>query len=152
MTLCFQVLRRSCGPFGRSLSLLMRAACATVSTIRPSDSLTSGRLPYPPQGNVFLQTLPRFVSVSAALTASEEDLELAKQRVTQLKEDPGNEVKLKLYGLYKQVHIIIHIHMIQTCSGYRMAGSAVCGLLLSRSQECKNIYIASLPAIHVHYM
>jgi len=127
----------------------MRAACATVSTIRPSDSLTSGRLRYPPQGNVFLQTLPRFVSVSAALTASEEDLELAKQRVTQLKEDPGNEVKLKLYGLYKQVHTIIHI---QTCSGYRMAGSAVCGLLLSRTQECKNIYIASLPAIHYNIM
>ena len=64
-----------------------------------------------------MQTVsPRFVSVSASLGASEEELERAKARVTQLKEDPGNEVKLKLYGLFKQVpctpppHTHTHIH------------------------------------------
>jgi len=30
-------------------------------------------------------------------------LEKAKERLNQLTEDPGNEAKLKLYGLYKQV-------------------------------------------------
>ena len=32
-----------------------------------------------------------------------EDLEKAKARLSVLTEDPGNDVKLKLYGLYKQV-------------------------------------------------
>ena len=31
------------------------------------------------------------------------DMEDAKKRVGQLTEDPGNEVKLKMYALYKQV-------------------------------------------------
>ena len=35
-------------------------------------------------------------------TASE-DLEKAKARLSVLTEDPGNDVKLKLYSLYKQV-------------------------------------------------
>ena len=30
-------------------------------------------------------------------------IEKAKERLNQLAEDPGNEAKLKLYGLYKQV-------------------------------------------------
>ena len=30
-------------------------------------------------------------------------IEKAKERLNQLTEDPGNEAKLKLYGLYKQV-------------------------------------------------
>ena len=58
-----------------------------------------------------MQTVsPRFVCVSASLGASEEELERAKARVTQLKEDPGNEVKLKLYGLFKQVLHPHHTH------------------------------------------
>ena len=31
------------------------------------------------------------------------ELEAAAKKVTQLAKDPGNEAKLKLYGLYKQV-------------------------------------------------
>ena len=31
-----------------------------------------------------------------------EQFDAAKQRVSELTEDPGNEVKLQLYGLYKQ--------------------------------------------------
>ena len=32
-----------------------------------------------------------------------QDMENAKKRVSQLSEDPGNEVKLKMYALFKQV-------------------------------------------------
>ena len=87
----------------------MRVASAKRTTVRLSDAVNSGLLPC-------VQTLsPRFVSVSASLGASEEELERAKARVTQLKEDPGNEVKLKLYGLFKQVphpttHTYAHAH------------------------------------------
>ena len=35
--------------------------------------------------------------------SSEADLERAKQKLATLSEDPGNEVKLKLYSLFKQV-------------------------------------------------
>ena len=35
--------------------------------------------------------------------ASDSDLNKAKQRLTALNEDPGNDVKLKLYSLFKQV-------------------------------------------------
>ena len=42
-------------------------------------------------------------------------IEKAKERLNQLAEDPGNEAKLKLYGLYKQVHLyvvnVIHLHV-----------------------------------------
>ena len=37
--------------------------------------------------------------------ASEDDLERAKRKLTTLSEDPGNDVKLKLYSLFKQVII-----------------------------------------------
>ena len=37
------------------------------------------------------------------LRTSEADLERAKQKLATLNEDPGNEVKLKLYSLFKQV-------------------------------------------------
>jgi hypothetical protein len=37
------------------------------------------------------------------LVSSEADLERAKQKLATLSEDPGNEVKLKLYSLFKQV-------------------------------------------------
>ena len=93
-----QVLRRSCSRFGHTSSLLMRVPSAKRTNLRLSDAVNSGLPP------CAVQTLsPRFVSVSACLGASEGELEQAKTRVTQLKEDPGNEVKLKLYGLYKQV-------------------------------------------------
>ena len=44
----------------------------------------------------YSQGVRRFSSAS-------EDLEKAKARLSVLTEDPGNEAKLKLYGLYKQV-------------------------------------------------
>ena len=37
------------------------------------------------------------------LLSSEADLERAKEKLATLREDPGNEVKLKLYSLFKQV-------------------------------------------------
>ena len=110
-----QVLRRSCSRFGHTSSLLIRVPSAKRTTLGLSDAVNSGLLP------CAVQTLsPRFVSVSACLGASEGELEQAKTRVTQLKEDPGNEVKLKLYGLYKQVprsrltHTHTHTHQTHT--------------------------------------
>lgn len=46
-----------------------------------------------------IRTSPRVRPFSSA----SEDLEKAKARLSILTEDPGNDVKLKLYGLYKQV-------------------------------------------------
>ena len=43
--------------------------------------------------------------MSTARLAAEEELEKAKERLSRLKEDPGNEIKLKLYGLFKQVNV-----------------------------------------------
>ena len=105
MAVSLQVLRRSYSRFSHSSSLFMRVASPKRTTVRLSDAVNSGLLPC-------VQTLsPRFVSVSASLGASEEELERAKARVIQLKEDPGNEVKLKLYGLFKQVpHPTTHTH------------------------------------------
>ena len=40
---------------------------------------------------------------SPAMQASQKDFNNAVSQVKLLKEDPGNEVKLKLYALYKQV-------------------------------------------------
>ncbi len=48
----------------------------------------------------------RLLRVSASTLGTEEDLENAKERVMQLTQDPGNNAKLTLYGLYKQVHVI----------------------------------------------
>lgn len=45
----------------------------------------------------------RSISTTHNVFNSEERLEKAKQRVMQLTEDPGNQNKLKLYALYKQV-------------------------------------------------
>lgn len=35
-----------------------------------------------------------------------QDLEKAKSALSALKEDPGNDIKLKLYGFYKQVRCL----------------------------------------------
>ena len=47
----------------------------------------------PLQASLLIQQ-KRFVS---------QEMENAKKRVSQLTEDPGNEVKLKMYALFKQV-------------------------------------------------
>uniref|UniRef100_A0A5F8G926 Enoyl-CoA delta isomerase 2 n=2 Tax=Monodelphis domestica TaxID=13616 RepID=A0A5F8G926_MONDO len=41
-------------------------------------------------------------TTSMAMRVSQEDFEKAKEQVSLLKKDPGNEVKLKLYALFKQ--------------------------------------------------
>lgn len=46
----------------------------------------------------------RSLSLSPSLFNDIKTLEQAKQRVTQLATDPGNDVKLKLYAFYKQVN------------------------------------------------
>ena len=60
---------------------------------------------------VFLQSCQwrRGLRVSGVLGAGSSELEKAAQRVTQLKKDPGNEAKLKLYALYKQVKCTLRI-------------------------------------------
>jgi len=52
--------------------------------------------------------LPLKTSLCAAIQQNQkrfvsQDMENAKKRVTQLTEDPGNEVKLQMYALFKQV-------------------------------------------------
>ena len=47
--------------------------------------------------------LSRTITTTYKLFSDEKSLEEAKQRVMQLKEDPGNEKKLHLYAFYKQV-------------------------------------------------
>ena len=47
--------------------------------------------------------------MSGVLGAGSSELEKAAQRVTQLKKDPGNEAKLKLYALYKQVQCTLYM-------------------------------------------
>ena len=42
-------------------------------------------------------------ATSRVLGPGSGELEAASKRVTQLSKDPGNEAKLKLYALYKQV-------------------------------------------------
>lgn len=46
--------------------------------------------------------LPRQLGTTPSLWGDSADLEKAKEKLSTLTEDPGNEVKLKLYGLYKQ--------------------------------------------------
>ena len=43
---------------------------------------------------------PRIIRFSSTL---QDDFEKAKERLNTLKDDPGNETKLKIYGLFKQV-------------------------------------------------
>ncbi|XP_032709262.1 enoyl-CoA delta isomerase 2, mitochondrial-like [Lontra canadensis] len=52
-------------------------------------------------GSLKVPALQLHVS-KTAMGASQEDFENAMNQVKLLKEDPGNEVKLKFYGLYKQ--------------------------------------------------
>ena len=49
------------------------------------------------------------------------DIEAAAQKVMQLKKDPGNEAKLRLYALYKQVccaaqPMYMYVYMVQYVS------------------------------------
>jgi len=42
-------------------------------------------------------------STASVMAASVEDFNRAKEKLGTLKEDPGNQVKLKIYALFKQV-------------------------------------------------
>ena len=55
-----------------------------------------------PRHSIFWSTV-RSVSTTYSLYNNDETLEKAKQKVMQLTEDPGNNAKLQLYALYKQV-------------------------------------------------
>ena len=46
---------------------------------------------------------PVYVSSQRTYSDHADTIEKAKLKLDQLTEDPGNEAKLKLYGLYKQV-------------------------------------------------
>lgn len=56
-----------------------------------------------------LQAPYRCLRISAGLSGDAADLEKAKERLATLTEDPGNEVKLKLYGLFKQVRLLFFL-------------------------------------------
>ena len=56
---------------------------------------------------------PIALNIVKRFSSSANELEKAKQMLNQLREDPGNDIKLKLYGLYKQVKdttLYIHIY------------------------------------------
>ena len=76
--------------------ILQRQGWRLFSALRPG---LETRMEVP--GNLLVASRP--LNVSRACLATEQDLEKAKQAVTQLREDPGNDIKLELYGLYKQV-------------------------------------------------
>lgn len=64
--------------------------------------ITSTRLQQP----LIARPFQRYgVSTTSALNLDVKDLEKAKSALSTLKEDPGNDVKLKLYGFYKQATI-----------------------------------------------
>lgn len=73
--------------------VLRRCLTTVQSTTKPSQTAYT-RTPV---------ACRRWFNTSVNLSKSVEDLEAAKQKVTTLTEDPGNEAKLKLYGLFKQV-------------------------------------------------
>ena len=76
----------------------------------PGESLR-GASSFPPlSSSVGLRASPRgvrFFRSTPSLCGTSEDLETAKEKLSTLTEDPGNEVKLKLYGLFKQVNTIL---------------------------------------------
>ena len=56
---------------------------------------------------------PIALNIVKRFSSSANELEKAKQMLNQLREDPGNDIKLKLYGLYKQVKdttLYIHVY------------------------------------------
>ncbi len=69
-----------------------RGACSTLTHLPPRPATLTPILPQ-----------SRLLSGSTIRWAATADLDKAKERVTTLSEDPGNDVKLKLYALYKQV-------------------------------------------------
>lgn len=60
------------------------------------------------------QALTRWFGQSPCLAGSPADLDKAKERLGTLTEDPGNDVKLKLYAIFKQVkkNSAINDHLI----------------------------------------
>ena len=73
--------------------ILQRQGWRLFSALRPGLETRMG-VP----GNLLVASRP--LNISRACLAT---LEKAKQAVTQLREDPGNDIKLELYGLYQQV-------------------------------------------------
>ena len=52
---------------------------------------------------VYLSATRNFGTSQCAMGAFDAEFAQAKERLNALKEDPGNEVKLKIYALFKQV-------------------------------------------------
>lgn len=53
--------------------------------------------------NVFGRHSVQLHVTASAMGVSMEDFSNAKEKLSKLKTDPGNEVKLKIYALFKQV-------------------------------------------------
>lgn len=47
---------------------------------------------------------------AATMQVSQKDFEKAQEQLKLLKNDPGNETKLKLYALFKQVGLVCFFH------------------------------------------
>jgi len=89
---------------------MRRAAfyCSTnfIRGLRPLKNSTVKRCcssqPLRACNGALLSSLRGF-QTTTAVSGSLEDLEKAKQKIGTLSKDPGNDLKLKLYSLYKQV-------------------------------------------------
>ncbi|XP_074126872.1 enoyl-CoA delta isomerase 2 isoform X1 [Sminthopsis crassicaudata] len=86
----------------------MAAAASRLRGTMSAAALLACRRP-PLPGSLWRRQLPavgfpalQLHMTNMALRASQEDFERAKGQIKLLKEDPGNEVKLKLYALFKQ--------------------------------------------------
>lgn len=90
-----ELLLRSCGSRSIFTTLCRSSArhywCLPV--VRPAKCPSPGNL--------------RALRTTAVTYGTLEDLEKAKQKISTLTKDPGNNFKLKLYSLYKQVRVII---------------------------------------------
>ena len=101
--------------FSQSFKHCLRYVCSPLSVASLRQSATHR-----------VYSLQRCFSGSPLLYSgsSQDDLERAKQRVTTLTEDPGNEAKLKLYALYKQVGatliMLLAFNLFVQVSGYHM--------------------------------
>lgn len=59
----------------------------------------------------------QFHTTKSAMQFGQEDFEKAKAQLQLLKNEPANEVKLKIYALFKQVDLTIFIMKLQLSLG-----------------------------------
>jgi hypothetical protein len=88
----------------RTFKMLRRvgsAVCTTGLRMLPSDQLLRQSIP-----TVF----PQFMAVNRSFASKVHSFDEAKDRLGSLSEEPGPDIKLRLYGLFKQVRLYHQIH------------------------------------------